>query len=84
MAETWRLIEALYEITEAEGEGTEWQETETRNQGELWQRVVKPIEAIGAAGCLLNAISAGRSPSQEEISRAQDIIRLAEWHKYSR
>lgn len=79
--EVFPLIEALCDI--ADQEGPEITETETRNQGETWQRTINPIAAIGAAGALLNAFQAGRDPAAADVARAQAIIKAAQWHKIS-
>lgn len=79
--ETLSMIEALCDI--ADQEGPEITETETRNQGETWQRTINPIAAIGAAGALLNAFQAGRSPAAADIAAARAIISSSQWHKIS-
>ena len=76
-----RLIEALCDI--ADQEGPESTETETRDNGETWQRIINPLAAIGAAGPLLSAFQAGRDPSAADVARARAIISSAQWHKIS-
>lgn len=78
-ADEWRLIEELCEL--ADEEGPIRYERETRNQGEQWERTINPLEAISTAGRMLNAISAGRRVSENDIARAQSVIRRSRWHK---
>ena len=80
MADTWDLIADLYKIALTDGEGTAWQETQTR-RGESYTRTIRPLEAIIAALELMKLDSAGRRPSKAQLDRARLIIRLAQWHK---
>lgn len=80
-ADEWRLIEELCEL--ADEEGPIRYERETRNQGEQWERTINPLEAIGTAGRMLNAISAGREPSESDIASAIHINRVAQWRRVS-
>ena len=82
-AETWQLIEGLCDIADMHGEGTQWSERKTDNQGVQYERTIKVIEAIGTAGRMLNAISAGREPSESDIASAIHINRVAQWRRVS-
>lgn len=48
MADTWDLIADLYKIALMDGEGTAWQQTETR-RGQSMTRTIRPLEATIAA-----------------------------------
>ena len=80
MADTWDLIADLYRIALLEGDGTAWQETQTRNGKEM-TRTIRPVEAISAAMQLIRLDNAGVKPDKALTDRARLIIRLAKWHK---
>ena len=48
MADTWDLIADLYKIALMDGEGTAWQQTETR-RGQSMTRTIRPLGLLKKA-----------------------------------